>query len=446
MGRIRLAFAASLLLAPVASGATTCLTASFALDDQRALAGLRATTETACPCDAFTRRGDYQRCARGVLGAAVQSATLRPDCLRTARHVVKGASCGSDKVPCGRVQLRDQVAGCRLSRVAACAGGGKTAKTACTAETHCADVVDWSAGTCFDVREPGPFAPGFRAIQYTKDSVTSPGTPRVLDTGIWYPAPAGSGPVSAATGGVENAPLDPSGGPYPLVLFSHGLCGYPQQSKFLTPLLASYGFVVVAPPHPGNTLFELPTCASGAAIGASLVERPQDVVFVLDQILAADQDPASPLFAAIDEDRIAMTGHSFGGLTTYLVTAIEPRVQVAVAMAPAALASSTLPVPSLTLLGAVDGVVSNDAARAAYERSVAPKLLVEIEHAGHYAFSDFCRAGSDCNPPTTLTPDEAHDAVLRFVLPFLKRHLAGDATWAPLLEPPAQPGFVYARE
>jgi hypothetical protein len=37
--------------------------------------------------------------------------------------------------------------------------------------------------------------------------------------------------------------------------------------------------------------------------------------------------------------------HSFGGMTTYLVTAIEPRVKVAVPMAPVALANSTLPAP-----------------------------------------------------------------------------------------------------
>ncbi len=42
--------------------------------------------------------------------------------------------------------------------------------------------------------------------------------------------------------------------------------------------------------------------------------------------------------------------------------------------------------------------------------------------------------------------DEAHDAVLRFVLPFLKVHRAGEATWAPFLEPPARPGFVYAAQ
>lgn len=444
MHRIGCAAAAWLLLTSPAQAATTCLTDPFALGDQRALAAVRAQTDTACPCDGFAMRGDYQKCARGIVDTAVASVTLRQDCRKVARQIVKGTSCGSDKVPCGRVRLRDLDVSCRLTRPTRCTDSGKMAKTACAAETHCADVVDWAAGTCFDVRDPGPFAPGFRTIQYVKDSAVSPGTPRPLPTAVWYPAPPGSSPISPSSGGVQDAPLDPSGGPYPLVLFSHGSCGYPLQSTFLTPLLASRGFVVVAPPHPGNTISEFPNCNAPAALAAAFVERPRDMVFVLDQILAADLDPGSPLFAAIDQDRIAMTGHSFGGLTTYLVTAIEPRVRVAVAMAPAALANSTLPVPSLTILGAIDSVVNNAASRAAYERSVSPKLLIEIQHAGHYAFSNFCFPSSDCNPPTTLTSDEAHDAVLRFVLPFLERHLAGHATWAPFLERPPQPGFVYA--
>jgi dienelactone hydrolase len=167
---------------------------------------------------------------------------------------------------------------------------------------------------------------------------------------------------------------------------------------------------------------------------------------VLNQILAADQNAASPFFLSIEENRIGMTVHSFVGLTTYLVAGIEPRIDVAVPMAPATLAASVLPIPSLIMLATEDGVVDNVASRAAYARSVAPKMLVEIEHAGHYAFSDFCRAGSDCNPPTTLTTAEANDAVLRWVLPFLKARLAGDAAWEPLLAPPARPGFVYAAE
>jgi predicted dienelactone hydrolase len=436
-----------LLAVGAASAADTCLQDPFALGDQRALAALRAATEAACPCAAATSRGAYQRCARGAVDDAIGTGALRPACRTAARRIARGAACGSTQVPCGRVRQTDLRYDCSLSRATSCAGGTKVVRTACAAETHCADVVDWTAGTCHDVRALGPFAPGYRQVQYVKDSVLNPGTPRVLDTSIWYPAAPGSGPIDPATGGVTGAPVDPSAGPYPIVLFSHGSCGYPLQSKFLTPLLASYGFVVVAPPHPGNTLEEFPNCRTADAQLASFFERPADMTFTLDQIVAAAGDPGSFLAGVVDVDRVAMTGHSFGGLTTYRVQAADPRIDVAVAMAPAALGQSPkFTVPSLTILGNIDTVVNNDLSRAAYAASSPPKMLVEIEHAGHFAFSDFCFASSDCNPPVTLSSAEAHDAALRFVLPFLMRHLANDTSWLPLLEPPAQPGFLYTAE
>ncbi len=436
----------ALLSSRTATAANTCLQEPFSLGDQRALAALRTATETTCPCDAAATRGSYQRCARGAIDDAVGTGVLRPGCRTTARRIARGASCGSDLVPCGKVRRTDLDYSCTLSRASSCAGGTKVTRTACGVETHCADVVDWSAGTCHDVRDRGPFAPGFRRVQYVKDSVVSPGTPRVLDTAVWYPAAPGSAPIDPATGGVNDAPVDTSAGPYPVVLFSHGSCGTPVQSRFLTPLLASHGFVVVAPPHPGNTIDEFPSCRSIDAQRASLLERPQDVRFVLDQVLAAAANPGSFLTGVVDADRIAMTGHSFGGLTTYFVQSADPRIDVAVAMAPAALGSPRFTVPSLTILGHIDSVVSNDQSRAAYAASVSPKMLVEIEHAGHFAFSDFCFPSSDCNPPATLSSAEAHDAALRWVVPFLMVHLAGDASWSPLLEPPAQPGFLYASE
>lgn len=442
MTLVRIALAGLMLLASEAHGATTCLTDPFTLEDQRALAAVRAATEATCPCDA-ARASGHRRCARAVLDAALADGSLRSDCSRTARKVLRGSSCGTDLTPCGSVRERDGAAACRLRPAERCTSSAASTRSACSDETHCTDVVEWSAGTCLDPRAAGPFAPGHRIVTYTKDSVVSPGTPRVLETSIWYPAPPGSGPISAASGGVDGAALDPSGGPYPLVLFSHGSCGVPRQSKFLTPLLASHGFIVVAPPHPGNTFAEFPDCQSGPALLAALSERPQDIVFALEQILAADQDPGSFFFGAIDEDRIGMSGHSFGGLTTYLVAAIEPRIDAAVAMAPAALADSMLAVPSLTILGALDSVVSNPAARDAYARSSAPKWLVEIQNTGHFAFSDFCFPTSDCNPPVTLTSEESHDAALRYVLPFLHVHVAGDPRWEPLLGPPTRPGFTY---
>ena len=106
-------------------------------------------------------------------------------------------------------------------------------------------------------------------------------------------------PIDAATGGVLNAPVDGSGGPYPVLLFSHGSCGYPLQSTFLLPLIASRGYIVVAPPHPGNTLFEYPTCGTQTAQLNSAFERPQDIIFALDQMLAANADDATIAIGAL---------------------------------------------------------------------------------------------------------------------------------------------------
>ena len=49
----------------------------------------------------------------------------------------------------------------------------------------------------------------------------------------------------------------PLPGPHPLIVFSHGNSGFRRQSTFLTTHLASRGFVVAAPDHTGNTLFEM---------------------------------------------------------------------------------------------------------------------------------------------------------------------------------------------
>jgi predicted dienelactone hydrolase len=291
-------------------------------------------------------------------------------------------------------------------------------------------------------------------VPFTTTSVVS-GAPRVLDTVIWYPT-AASGPIDPGTGAVADAPLDPSGGPHPLLVFSHGGCGLPNGGKYLMPLLASHGFVVAAPPHPGSTFFDYPTCFTTAAVIESALERPADVSFVLDALLAATADPASPFFGAIDGARAGIAGHSFGGYTVAAAVAGDARFRVAVLLAPAV--SEALPpvgIPSLTMLGEVDSVgavagfdTDNGERRQAWEAASPPKLLVEILDAGHFAFSDVCFPGLsavDCNFPVTLSQDEAHALVRRWVLPFLQRYLRGDAAYEPFLAEPPPAGVLVER-
>jgi predicted dienelactone hydrolase len=261
---------------------------------------------------------------------------------------------------------------------------------------------------------------------------------------VWYPTNV-STPFNTAYDAVVDAPLDATTGPYPVLLFSHGSCGTPTQSTFLTALLATYGFIVIAPPHPGNTINDFPNCGSPANQAASLQERPQDMLFVLDQMLLENTTAGSPFFGALDPTRIGMSGHSFGGLTTYLTTPLDARIKVAMPMAPAILGSPALQVPSLTMLGQIDSVVNNTAIRNAYTNAAAPKYLVEIEHAGHFAFSGICFSSPDCNFPTTLSQAEAHAVVLRWAIPFLQRYLAGDPSYASFFAD-APPGVVFDSE
>jgi hypothetical protein len=97
------------------------------------------------------------------------------------------------------------------------------------------------------------------------------------------------------------------------------------------------------------------------------------------------------------------------------------------------------------MMGEIDSVAANAQIRGAYAASSTPKYLVEIQDAGHYAFAEACVPSDDCMPPRTLTQSEAHALVLRYVVPFLHVHLAGNADWAPLLAAPAARGTVVER-
>ena len=81
---------------------------------------------------------------------------------------------------------------------------------------------------------------------------------RSYDLRAWLPPAEAAKLAQSQTFAIDAfadlAPADPDGGPYPLVVFSHGLAGYRLQSTFLTTHLASWGFVVAAVEHPYRNL------------------------------------------------------------------------------------------------------------------------------------------------------------------------------------------------
>lgn len=130
---------------------------------------------------------------------------------------------------------------------------------------------------------------------------------RKLITEVWYPTTAQPSADEAIPfvriPTARNASI--SNGTFPVVLFSHGTGGGRLTVEWLCSGLASHGFIVVAVDHFGNTYDN--------SIPIEFVkfwERPQDITFVLDQLLSTPE-----MSRSIDVKRIGAAGFSLGGFT-----------------------------------------------------------------------------------------------------------------------------------
>jgi predicted dienelactone hydrolase len=294
-----------------------------------------------------------------------------------------------------------------------------------------------------DYTAPGPMAVGFTTITLTKQSVTT-GEPRVLATQVWYPAVAGTGTPTGTV--LQDA--DVAKGRFPIVVFSHGSCGIPNQSTFLYEALASRGIILAAPPHPGNTFS--PTCQTPEAEADSYANRPADVIFVADAFLGFGRDASSPFHRHVNPKRLGVSGHSFGGQTTLRVAAMDKRFKVALALAPSHVKDSgvTIRAPLMVMDGEVDSLVPFQTnAVPSYELGTGPHFLVEILATGHCAFIPLCATefcGVGCDPPN-LTPPAANALVLRYAVPFMLRYLKHDRAAGRDLRPDVAPAGVVVQ-
>jgi predicted dienelactone hydrolase len=270
------------------------------------------------------------------------------------------------------------------------------------------------------------FPVGVTTMTFTKTSVTT-GAPRPLDTVIWYPAARKTGNADAF--GLRDAP--PRRGRYPLIVFSHGTCGLPTEASYLTMALAREGFVVAAPPHPGNTANEVPACLGGDAFVDSAVNREPDVAFVIDAMLAESASRTSRFAHRLRPDEIGVTGLSFGGFTTLLTALLEPRVVAALALVPggtSALGTKAITIPTMIIGAERDHVVGFAESPLAYAKVSGPRFLVELLAANHLSVVDSCEsglAGLNLCVPGDIPQEDAHALVLRYAVPFFRRYVAG---------------------
>lgn len=223
--------------------------------------------------------------------------------------------------------------------------------------------------------------PPYRVVTTTETFVD---TSRPTEAGAATPAAPDRTLVTTLR--VPDAP-----GPRPLVVFSHGLSGHPDKLSGLLEAWATAGYVVAAPAFP-LTNDHVPGSPGN---WTGLAQQPADVSFVIDRLLAGNDDPSSAWYGRIDPGRIGVGGHSLGGATTYALT-FNPCCRDDRVTAAMILSGALLPpgggepdldghVPLLIVHGDEDGSLPIAMAIDAYGRANGPVWFVTLPGGSHSA-------------------------------------------------------------
>jgi dienelactone hydrolase len=216
----------------------------------------------------------------------------------------------------------------------------------------------------------------------------SRGADRPLPTTVWYPA--------------EGA------GPFPLVLFSHGLTSEPGAYASVLRAWARAGFVVAAPAYP-HTSYRVRDFDP-----VDVINQPSDASAVITRMLALNDKAGDPLRGRIDTARIAAAGHSAGGITTIGLFSgnRDDRLSAGIVLSGRRVLPvpfSGAPAPILFVHGKLDKTVKYAEGLAAFDAVPWPKAMMAVTKGGHVAIT------KDFDPVIATTTD------------FLRYGLYGDA-------------------
>lgn len=264
-----------------------------------------------------------------------------------------------------------------------------------------------------------PDAVGVRSFTFVDTSrlirpphtATGKPEPRTLVTYLYYPAvsqksresSSSSSPGNSQDAGssenrdtsqygpsqINDFPRAYGSKPLPLIVFAHGFDLWPWQYQPLLDSWVNAGFVVAAPVFPLTN-----PAAPGGLFEEDIVNQPQDVNFVLSQLMGLNGQAGSPIAGLINASEIGIAGHSDGGETMmavgYDTCCINHEVKAAAILSGAKLyldGGSYFPPgtpPLLVVQGTADTVNLPQHSQHIWEEAPPPKYFLQLAGAGHY--------------------------------------------------------------
>jgi predicted dienelactone hydrolase len=238
----------------------------------------------------------------------------------------------------------------------------------------------------------------------------------------------------------------------PVVLFSHGLGGTRAGCAYIGKHWSTRGYVVVFLQHPGSDdsvwkdapLRKRLAAMQEAASPQNFLLRVRDVPAVLDQLEEWNKESQHVLAGRLDIQRVGMSGHSFGAVTTQAVSGqsfpprgplfTDARIKAAISLSPSSprsgdpkLSFGNVKIPWLLITGTKDtspiGGHTIESRMAVYPSLPGgiDKYELVLHNAEHSAFSD--RALPDDREPRN--PNH-HRAILALSTAFWDAHLRND--------------------
>ena len=185
---------------------------------------------------------------------------------------------------------------------------------------------------------------------------------------------------------------------FPVLIYGHGFGGYRQVATHFTSHLASWGFVVASTDHLERGIAEQTLDLVGGGLFDETNSRPdaavQDVGDTIDLLSALNN--TGPLAATMNLDQLAISGHSAGAWAAVQAAAAEPdRIDGWISISGGTREGLTLTQPGMVLIGELDAVVLAERSYELFDAAAVPRILINIESAGHNSFTDPCRGITD---------------------------------------------------